>query len=79
MQPQRVLEDSRRATPQEVIGKLSAALATVMRERDMRERLATEGAEPAPSSPDEFGKFIERDVATWAKVIKSAGLQEAAP
>ena len=62
-------------TPPEVIGKLSAALTTAMRERDVRDRLAAEGAEPAPSSPDEFGKFIAREIATWARVIKSAGVQ----
>lgn len=61
-------------TPPEVIGKLSAALNSVMRERDMRDRLAGEGAEPAPSPPDEFGRLIASEVATWAKVIKAAGV-----
>jgi len=62
-------------TPQDTIGKLNAALTTAMRERDMRDRLAAEGAEPAPGSPGEFGKLITREVAIWAKVIKSAGVQ----
>jgi tripartite-type tricarboxylate transporter receptor subunit TctC len=45
-----------------------------MNGRDMRERLAVEGAEPAPGSPGEFGKHIAREIAIWAKVVKAAGV-----
>ena len=62
-------------TPQEVIARLNAVLNSVMRERDMLDRLASEGAEPAPSRPDEFARLIASEVATWAKVIKAAGVQ----
>jgi len=62
-------------TPPEIIAKLNAALSVAMRERDMRERLAGEGAEPAPGTPAEFGKLIAREVAIWAKVVKSAGVK----
>lgn len=61
-------------TPQEVIAKLNVALNSVMRERDMLDRLASEGAEPAPSRPDEFARLIASEVATWARVIKAAGV-----
>ncbi|HZM47525.1 MAG TPA: tripartite tricarboxylate transporter substrate binding protein [Burkholderiales bacterium] len=62
-------------TPPDVIAKLSTTLTGVMRERDMRDRLAGEGAEPAPKPPGDFGRLIESEVATWAKVIERAGLQ----
>jgi len=61
-------------TPPEITAKLGTALNAAMRERGMRERLAPEGAEPAPGTPAEFGKLIAREVAIWAKVVKSAGL-----
>ncbi len=61
-------------TPQEIIVRLNAVLTTAMSARDMRDRLAGEGAEPAPSSPGEFGKHLAREVAIWAKVVKIAGL-----
>lgn len=62
-------------TPPEIIARLSAALQTAMRARDLLEKLSGEGAEPAPTSPSEFGRLVAGEVATWAKVIKTAGLQ----
>ncbi|MGZ5091392.1 MAG: Bug family tripartite tricarboxylate transporter substrate binding protein [Burkholderiales bacterium] len=61
-------------TPTRAITKLNAALDKVMRERDMQDKIASEGAEPAPSRPEEFGKLIASELAVWQKVIKAAGL-----
>jgi tripartite-type tricarboxylate transporter receptor subunit TctC len=61
-------------TPQQFVVKLNTTLVTVMRERDMLERLASEGAEPAPGRPDEFAKLIASELVIWAKVIKISGL-----
>ena len=61
-------------TPSDHIGKLNAALGNVMREREMLDRIAAEGAEPAPSRADEFGKLIAAELHTWGRVIKAAGL-----
>jgi len=62
-------------TPQEIVGKLSGALHGAMRAKDLLEKLAVEGAEPAPTGPAEFGRLVASEVQTWAKVIKAAGLQ----
>ena len=62
-------------TPPEIIAWLGAALTAAMRTPDMRERLAAEGAEPAPPTSFEFGKLIAREVAIWARVVKSAGVK----
>jgi tripartite-type tricarboxylate transporter receptor subunit TctC len=62
-------------TPQDAIGKLNSALVSAMRDKDMRDLLAGEGAEPAPSSPAAFGKLLASEVVRWGKVSKMAGLQ----
>ena len=62
-------------TPPNVITKLNAVLTVAMSGRELRDRLAGEGAEPAPSSPGEFGRHLAREVAIWAKVVKVAGVQ----
>ena len=61
-------------TPRHMVTRLNDALNTVMRERDMLDRIAAEGAEPAPNRPEEFGRHIASELAIWAKVIKAAGL-----
>ncbi len=62
-------------TPPDTIAKLNAVLTTAMNGRDMRERLAGEGAEPAPGSPGDFAKHIASEIAIWARVIKAAGVK----
>jgi tripartite-type tricarboxylate transporter receptor subunit TctC len=61
-------------TPQPIIAKLNAELVKVLKQPDLKERLAADGAEPAPSTPAEFAAWIKAEVAKWAKVIKDAGL-----
>jgi tripartite-type tricarboxylate transporter receptor subunit TctC len=62
-------------TPQEVIAKVNAVLTSAMSGRDMRDKLAGEGAEPAPGSPAEFARHLASEIAIWAKVIKSSRMQ----
>jgi tripartite-type tricarboxylate transporter receptor subunit TctC len=33
------------------------------------------GLEPYGGSPEEFGAFVKKDLARWAKVIKDAAIQ----
>jgi hypothetical protein len=40
----------------------------------MLEKIAAEGAEPAPGRADEFGRLLASELTTWAKVIKTSGL-----
>ena len=38
--------------------------------RDARARLYSIGAEPMSNTPEEFGAFIQSEMAKWAKVVK---------
>ena len=58
--------------PRELIMRLNSELAQVMRAPDVRERLATDGAEPTFSTPEKFGDFIKAEIAQWSKVIRDA-------
>ncbi|MGZ8228325.1 MAG: tripartite tricarboxylate transporter substrate binding protein [Burkholderiales bacterium] len=62
-------------TPREAVAKLNGALTGALREREMLEKIAAEGAEPAPGRPDDFGKLLASELTTWGKVIQTAGLQ----
>ena len=59
--------------PREIIAKLNAEIAKIMRERGSRDRIAASDFEPTASTPEEFGEFIRAETAKWAKVVKASG------
>jgi tripartite-type tricarboxylate transporter receptor subunit TctC len=63
-------------TPRNIVDRLNAEIRTAMAGAEMAKRLASVGAEPVVSSPDEFANFIREQMASYAKVIKAAGIQQ---
>lgn len=62
-------------TPPEIVEKLSVTVAKILRSPDVKTQLLGEGFEVVGSSPQQFLTFIKSEIAKWAKVIKTAGLQ----
>ena len=62
-------------TPREIIVRLNQELARILRMSDVRERLATQGAEPVGNTPEEYAAAIKADLARWAKVVVAAGIR----
>ncbi len=60
-------------TPRAIIEKLNKALNAALTSDDVRKRLALEGAEPQPGSPEDYSKDIDREETQWAKVVKASG------
>ncbi|MGZ5651745.1 MAG: tripartite tricarboxylate transporter substrate-binding protein, partial [Usitatibacter sp.] len=63
-----------RGVPQEVVQKINAAVAAVVNDPVIRQRLIDEGAEVRLMSPAEFGAFMRAENARWVKVVKDAGI-----
>jgi tripartite-type tricarboxylate transporter receptor subunit TctC len=63
------------ATPPAVINRLNAELTRIIRSPELKERLATQGAEVATMSPAEFGSFFERERKRWAAVVAQGGIK----
>jgi tripartite-type tricarboxylate transporter receptor subunit TctC len=61
--------------PREIIVRLNRELAGILRLPDVRERLATQGAEPAGGTPEEYAASLKADLARWAKVVATAGIR----
>jgi tripartite-type tricarboxylate transporter receptor subunit TctC len=61
-------------TSPDIISKLNAEIVKVLNQPEMKERLISNGAEPVGSSPEEFGEYLRRETAKWAKLIKDIGL-----
>ena len=62
-------------TPPDVINRLNAAFVKALSDPAAAEKIRTLGAEPAPSSPANFGRFIQSENIKWAKVIAEAGIK----
>ena len=63
------------ATPAPIIEKLNQEIRAILGEPDVRQKLAQQGAEPAPTDVASFGHLIRTDIAKWAEVIRNAGIQ----
>lgn len=64
-----------KATPREVVAKLSADCKTALNAKPVEDRLAEMGYEVVASNPVEFTKRMESEYAKWGKVIKQAGIK----
>lgn len=62
-------------TPPEVVGKLSDALGTALKDPDVRAALEAQGDEVAYSSPKDFAAFVQAESVKWTKVVKIADLR----
>jgi tripartite-type tricarboxylate transporter receptor subunit TctC len=62
-------------TSRSIVTLLYKETAKALGQADVKERLATMGAEPVGSSPDEFRAFVKTEIVKWAKVVKAAGLK----
>ncbi|HLK84228.1 MAG TPA: tripartite tricarboxylate transporter substrate binding protein [Xanthobacteraceae bacterium] len=60
-------------TPRPIIERLNAALRAALDSAEVRNRLAIEGAEPLPSTPEEYAADIDHEETQWSKVIKASG------
>jgi tripartite-type tricarboxylate transporter receptor subunit TctC len=63
------------AVPRNVIATLNSEIVAILKQPELRDRLAAEGSEPLGSTPDEFGLHIKSEIAKWAKVVKAAGIR----
>lgn len=59
-------------TPRTVIDRLHAELLRTLTSGDSKEQLAKLGLDPVVLKPEEFGQFIEKEIARWSEVVKSA-------
>jgi tripartite-type tricarboxylate transporter receptor subunit TctC len=62
-------------TPKPIIDRLAAETAKAINESDIKERFNQIGIVPVGNSPAEAGKFLEEEIARWAKVINTAGVK----
>jgi tripartite-type tricarboxylate transporter receptor subunit TctC len=60
-------------TPQPIINKLNSALRSALDDTKVHNHIATEGAEPLPTTPAEYAADIDREETKWSALVKKSG------
>jgi tripartite-type tricarboxylate transporter receptor subunit TctC len=61
-------------TPGEVTTKVNAAFNQALQDSDLQKRLASLGATPTGSTPEQMGAMVAADAAKWSKLIRERKL-----
>jgi tripartite-type tricarboxylate transporter receptor subunit TctC len=62
-------------TPQRIRDRIAETVIAIMKEPDTREQMLKIGADPVYGGAAELKQILDRNVATWGKVIREAGLK----
>jgi tripartite-type tricarboxylate transporter receptor subunit TctC len=62
-------------SPKAVVAKLHQEITRILALPDIRDRLLDLGAEPVDSSPEQFAQHIRKEIAKWAAVVKTTGME----
>jgi tripartite-type tricarboxylate transporter receptor subunit TctC len=62
-------------TPKHIVDRISQDVAKALKNPELQERLIGVGAEPAHTSPADFGAFLQRETVRWSKVLVDAGIK----
>ncbi len=61
--------------PAPIVARFNAALNAALRDADLLRRMSPEGADPASSTPAEFGTFISAEMTRWGALIRKTNMR----
>jgi tripartite-type tricarboxylate transporter receptor subunit TctC len=62
-------------TPRDVVARLNGELNRALQSTDVQDKLAAQGAEPAPGTPDDLARVMREDRVRWGRVVRDAGVK----
>lgn len=63
------------ATPGAIVNKLGTEIIAAVKSPEMRDFMLKEGADPAGTTPQEFGAYFKAEVERYAQVIRAANIR----
>jgi tripartite-type tricarboxylate transporter receptor subunit TctC len=60
-------------TPKDVVAKLADAFKQVLSNPEVRERMTSQGADPAFLGSEDFARFLAAETPRWEKAVKASG------
>ncbi len=64
-----------KGTPQPIIDKIEAAMVQVMQSETVKQRMGSVGFIIPPQGSKPYTAFVKKEIDTWSKVIKTAGIK----
>ena len=62
-------------TPKDVVQRLYEVTSKNIQKNEVKDKFAVIGTDVAPMNPEQLGKFIQSEIAHWARLVKLAGIQ----
>jgi len=61
-----------RGTPRPIVDKINADVTRIISQKDMEEKLMSDGVSPSGGSPELFSQILAKEIALWKKVAAQA-------
>jgi len=61
--------------PREIVLRLSKEIIATLSQKDVIDRMLSEGTVPTPSGPDEFLAYMKTELKKWGEVVRLAGIK----
>ena len=63
-------------TPRDIVNRLHGEMVKVLQQPEIRQRFASDGADPVGNTPDQFAAYVQSELVKWDKVARSAGIEK---
>lgn len=60
-------------TPRDIVERLNREIVAILKTEDMKTRMARIGAQAAPTTPEQFGALVQRELKKYAQIVKVSG------
>lgn len=64
-----------RGMPRPIVDRLNSEYARILLSKEVSDRLMRDGVVPSPSTPEEFGTFIAKEIELVRKIVAQAGIK----
>ncbi len=61
--------------PRDIVQRLNKEIVDTLKQKDIIDRMLSEGAVPTPSSPEEFTAYMKAELKKWGDVVKLANIK----
>ncbi len=61
-------------TPREIVARIASEVSAILNRPEVREKIASQGADVVGGSPEQFAAFIRADSTKWAQLIRKQNI-----